>query len=710
MTEDLVTMNYNRVNDKTWMVNIDGKYSDVIREYLINDGIPEDGVDQILQNAAKTLGYCPNPEKDDICQRTGIVIGKVQSGKTSNFISLTALAFDNGYDIVVVLGGTKKPLVKQNRERIVEYFGDNNDVVVLDTTDYRDQLNEKSIKQFTQIMGKKIIVVALKNTTQIDFIANNMFTNSSLAEEPVLIIDDEGDEASLNTLVNKNKKSSTYESIEKLKQKINRHCFVSVTATPQANLLINTLDVLSPDFGILVDPGKGYCGLNVFHSSGKYIKEISAKEESLLDEGMPDSFVLAISMFFVACAINKYRDTSQKKLSMLVHPSQLKADHKKVYDKVNDLIENWRSLSENKNDIAYQDLIKILLSAYNEYAKTIKDIPPFNDLEGLIIEAIETCYLHIVNGDKVSSGADKFYDYNIYIGGAMLGRGLTLKGLVITYIIRTAKGISAADTVQQRARWFGYKTKYLDLCRVFAVEKIIKEFQAIRDHEEDLWDTVRETNLQGTRFKDMARVFMLSDNLRMTRTNVAKTENYAFSLWNMQRDFLTDQQFINSNNEILKLFRRSHKDLITTERHGNGAPYVIIRNIEFSLVKSEILDNFIFPNNCKLNNGVINKLSTILKGKELSPKIDVIWMRDGKHSHYDINNGHIDNYMVGRRPKELNIPAIYKGDRYEFCRDGVMQLQIHIIEDNITGIVSPMLALHIPTEIIEKLTNLVIQV
>lgn len=53
MTEDLVTMNYNRANDKTWMVNIDGKYSDVIREYLINDGIPEDGVDQILQNAAK---------------------------------------------------------------------------------------------------------------------------------------------------------------------------------------------------------------------------------------------------------------------------------------------------------------------------------------------------------------------------------------------------------------------------------------------------------------------------------------------------------------------------------------------------------------------------------------------------------------------------------------------------------------------------------
>ena len=61
----------------------------------------------------------------------------------------------------------------------------------------------------------------------------------------------------------------------------------------------------------------------------------------------------------------------------------------------------------------------------------------------------------------------------------MLGRGLTLKGLAITYIIRTAKGLSTADTVTQRARWFGYKSKYLDLCRVYAVEKIVKDFKVL---------------------------------------------------------------------------------------------------------------------------------------------------------------------------------------------------------------------------------------
>lgn len=707
MSQEIVTMEYNRSTDSTWMVDIDGRYSNIIRDYLINDGIPEEGADQILQNAAKTLGYCPNPKQTETCQRTGIVIGKVQSGKTSNFISLTALAFDNNYDIVIVFGGTKKPLVKQNRERIIEYFG-NNDVLVLDTNDYRDKLNERDIKQFTKKMGKKVIIVALKSPNQINFIADNMFDNTTLSDEPVLIIDDEGDEASLNALVKKNKKSSTYRAIETLKQRINKHCFVSVTATPQANLLINTLDVLSPDFGVLVDPGNGYCGLDVFRSDGKYIEEIPNSEDSLLDEGIPKSFEKAITMFFVACAINKYRGSSQKKLSMLVHPSQLKVDHKKVYDKVNDLIESWRAIAEDKSDIAYQDLKNKLLLSYNEYNKTIAILPTFNEIEDIVINAIDVCGLHIVNGDRVSSGADEIYDYNIYIGGAMLGRGLTLKGLTITYIIRTAKGVSAVDTVQQRARWFGYKTKYLDLCRVFAVEKIIKEFQAIRDHEEDLWDTVRETNLQGTRFKDMAKIFMLSDNLRMTRTSVAKTENFAFTLWNRQREFLSDEQYIISNNLMLDRFRSNNTAI--TETYGEGAPYVIIKNVDFSEVKTQLLDNFIFPSNSKLNQSVINKLNNIFSKKGISPQIDVIWMRDGTTSHHTIDNGHIPNYMVGRRPKDINKPTTYKGDEKQFCRDGLMQLQIHMIEDNNTGIVSPTLALYIPKDIIEKLTNLVIPV
>ena len=710
MMNDIVSMSYTSPPKRdSWMITIDGKYAQIIREYLINDGIPEDGVDQIMYNAATTLGYCPDPSNDSACQRTGIVIGKVQSGKTSSFISLTALAFDNGYDVVIVFGGTKKPLVKQNRERIVEYFGDNNDVLVLDTNDFRDELNEKHLQQFTKKMKKKVVIVALKHPKQIDFIADNIFDRTTFSDEPILIIDDEGDEASLNTLVKKNEKSATYKSIETLKSRIKRHCFVSVTATPQANLLINTLDVLSPDFGILVDPGNGYCGLDVFHSDKTHIVDIPDTEESLLDDGIPNSFTKALSMFFVACAINKYRGTAQKKLSMLIHPSQKKIDHNKVYNKVINLVDDWKTMSEDTHDIAYQGLRPILISAYDEYKKEIVDIPEFDDIENLIINAIEVCGIHIVNGDKVSNNADSIYDYNIYIGGTMLGRGLTLKGLAITYIIRTAKGVSTVDTVQQRARWFGYKKSYLDLCRVFAVAKIIREFQEIRDHEEDLWDTVRSTNLQGTRFKDMARVFVLSDNLRMTRTNVANTTNFSFALWNLQHGFVSTPEYIKSNEEILGDFRSTHNLII--ESHGSGAPYAIIKDLDFSEVKINILDKFLFlPNEKSLNKAVINKLDSLFLKKGISPKIDVIWMRDGEESKHDTINsdGYIQNYLVGRRPKDKDLPLKYKGDRDEFCRKGVMQLQIHTIKNNNTGVVSPMLALYIAPEIVEKLTNLVI--
>ena len=708
-----IGMDYYTGNDKTWAVSLDGRYMTAVQNYLEADGIPTEGVMKIVDNAARTLSYCPDPSKEEMCQKTGIVIGKVQSGKTSNFISITALAFDNGYNVVVVLGGTKKPLVKQNRERIKEYFAAVKDVVVLDTTDFKDELTSKKILRFIKT-GKKVVIVALKSPTQINFISNNVFDDSALTDKPTLIIDDEGDEASLNTLVKKGKKSSTYLAIETLKQKLNKHCFLSITATPQANLLIDTLDVLSPDFGVLVDPGKGYCGLDVYHSDNRYTEKISDKESSLLDEGIPASFIKALSMFFVACAIQKNRDMKPgDKYSMLIHPSQLKADHALVHKKLESLVSEWIEKSDNKKDIAYISLRKILHDAYNEYKNyDIEGLLSFESLEDDIIQVINCCGIHKMNGDSVQNNADELYDYNIYVGGAMLGRGLTLKGLVVTYIIRTAKGVSSVDTVQQRARWFGYKSKYLDLCKIFAVGKIIKEFRGIRNHEEDLWETVRQTNCQGVRFKDMARIFTLSDDLRMTRGSVATTDTYAFKLWNKQRLFQNDESYINSNYAVLAAFKDAHSDTRRIEKIGDGAPYTIIDGVTFEDVKTGILDKFCFVNGEAFNRGVIEKLSVILKRKGLNPAVDVIWMRDkeGEFSNHTIDEfGHIPNYSVGRRPKDLSKEATYEGDDYHFKKDNVMQLQIHNIRDKVTEISSPTLAFYIPKSIIEQLTNLVIQ-
>ena len=106
---------------------------------------------------------------------------------------------------------------------------------------------------------------------------------------------------------------------------------------------------------------------------------------------------------------------------------------------------------------------------------------------------------------------------------------------------------------------------------------------------------------------------------------------------------------------------------------------------------------------------VIDKLAVLLKGKQLQPKVDIIWMRDGTFSNHTIDGGHIPNYSVGRRPKDLKKPATYEGDDNQFKKEDTMQLQIHMVRDTVTSVDSPTLAFYIPKNVIEKLTNLVIQ-
>jgi len=711
MESNIIEMKYVNKNPNSWNIELDGFYSKHIKKFLSLTGIPDDGISTIYSNAAKTLSYCPNPKNTSIQQETGIVIGKVQSGKTSNFISLISLAFDNGYDIAIVLGGTKKPLLKQNSDRIKEYFHDVKDnVFVLNSNENADHLNEENIRGFLR-REKKVIIVGLKSVKQINTIMQ-IFTNNTLNERPVLIIDDEGDEYSLNTKIKQRKESSTYSAILNFKNTLQRHCYVSVTATPQANLLISKIDELSPDFGVLVPPGNGYCGLDVFHSDDKYTITIPENEEPLIEVGIPASLKKSLAMFFVACAIQSHRTHRKDKLSMLIHISQFKKDHELEYKKVQELIKEWVLKTSDKKDVSYTSVCEIMKDAHSEYAKeNVRDFPTFEEIEDEIIFAINNSHVHKINGDNTLNGEDDFYEYNIYVGGTMLGRGLTIKGLCVTYITRTAKNASNVDTVQQRARWFGYKTKYLDLCRIFAVSKILNEFMDIRDHEEDLWQTIEMTNSQGIDFKNMPRIFSLSDKLKPTRSSVAEVESYTFYSWNKQRIFQDDEAYAKSNINILNQFRDKNELKLEIIEQQSGAPFVILRDANYFLLYDELLDKIIFPETSKLNRGILSKLYQLLKNKGLSPKIDVIWMRDGKTSKHPVNRESktISNYFVGRNPKDLSKPANYEGDDKEFIRPNTMQLQIHMIENKETGFVSPTLALYLPNEIISKLTGLVVQ-
>ena len=648
-------------------------------------------------------------------EKHGIVIGKVQSGKTSNFIALTALAFDNKYNIAVILGGNKNNLLNQNANRIKKYFEnvDDEKLVILTTNQNETLLQSDNIKRFID-EGRKVIIVGLKHQKHINKITK-IFEKTSLSNEPTIIIDDEGDQATLNTKVYSNNMSTIYKSVIELKSKINRHCFISITATPQANILISTVDLLSPDFGILVYPGEEYCGLNEFHGEDqdRYIKIIPENEESLIESnGVPLSFYHAFADFFVGGAVRNYRGDNGKH-AMLVHPSQKKIDHKIVIDKISAILNDWREKAEIRlkkiNDISYKSLEEFLKDSYDRYKEDGVKLPDYNELEIYILNCIKKCSpVHLCNSDEDASINSEYYKLNIFVGGNMVERGITIKGLAVTYIIRRAKGKSNVDNMEQRARWFGYKKNFLDICRVYTTEQIKREFSDILECDEDLWALIERAYINGTEFKKIPRIFILSSKmLNLTRSNVAKTERVKVSQWTKQNIRELNKENIIKNTDLINNFRMDIKDKLELLDYSGSNQHMIVKGVKFNTFKEKVIDNMIFPIDSNIQKEFFDRLEESLRKCNIDPVMDIVWIRDKEHETRSVDeSGYIKSQMFqGYNSKYCGDANIITPDR-----NNIMQLQIHYIKpinlDNIEYY-SPALALYIPLEYSEEMSKLV---
>ena len=622
---------------KPWNISMDGFFRQNVEKQMLlhSEDMSSEAVDSVFSNAARILSHCPNPNVQEEIAETGVVIGKVQSGKTSNFISVLALAFDNGYDIAIVLGGNTLDLLKQNAYRITTSFNvDSERLTVLKTNDNKSLINPARIRDFLE-NGHKVIIVGLKHNKHIDQIAE-IFNNAYLAEKSVLIIDDEGDQATLNTQAYKNSISKTYGSVLKLKNKLKSHCFLSITATPQANILIETFDTLSPDFGELVYPGEGYCGLQEFHgeNADKHVYEIPSTEPNLLDDlGVPLSFYKAMSMFFVGNAIRHSRGDMGTH-AMLIHPSQKKYDHRLVEAKIQSILDEWKSKAKTKlagkRDISYMSLRKILIDGYDAFVNDGVICLSFDVLENTILQRIKACSpVLICNSDENASENSKHYKTNIFVGGNLVERGITIKGLAVTYITRRAKGKSNVDNTEQRARWFGYKARYLDVCRVFTTKDIKDDFTSILDHDEDMWASIERAQERGIPFKEMPRIFKLARSayLRLTRRNVARTENFALSEWKPQRYYMADKLAAAGNEKIINNFRDMHVESITIEKHNSIQEHAVLTGLNYHTVYDEMLSKLKYLDQEVLNLNYFSLLEEALTKLELSPEIDIYWVR-----------------------------------------------------------------------------------
>lgn len=627
------------LNKKILKINVTGKYLENFKNIMLKKiGIA--GVNSIIKNSIGILEQSLNTSMQPN-SKMGIVYGKVQSGKTSNFLGLISLAFDNSYNVVIIIGGFDIELLSQNIERINDIFNKDKSVIMSD-----NKLHGYSSKQWEDILKinneKKVIITALKNKIHLQKI-NKLFEESEYFKNlNILIIDDEGDQASLNANYNTSKKYPTtiYNIITNLIKNLNFFSYISVTATPFAPLLIPRADTLSPDFISLVYPGNGYIGLEYFHgeeNNSKYVRIIPEDETEILDPDTPastiKSFEKALSTFLVGSTLKEDINNDKDDISeMLVHCERKIDNHSLLYKDIKDKIDSLKELSSlSVQNLSYKLYIDFINYGFNEYFKR-----DFDEKNSKDINFLKKISNRILKTDVIVKNSSKefkdrrtifsLYQNIIYIGANLLERGITIDNLLITYITRRAKNISNLDTVLQRARWFGYRQKYAEYIRIYCTKRINDDFKQLLTTQEDLWfDLDTRINNEGQPLKEWFREIKISDNkLRPTRLGVAKVEYVAFNFWNNQ-----DKYWETSDLE----YQVFDKIIDQAKRiNYNGVFHKEIKYENFNNFNNNF-NNILFSifERCFEKTKILYK-DFISKIRDMNLPIKVIFMREGKLS------------------------------------------------------------------------------
>ncbi|MEX0763314.1 MAG: Z1 domain-containing protein [Dehalococcoidia bacterium] len=686
-----------------WIVAVDGEEISNLASKKIGE-IPQDEWDQVKYTAVDILSQCPNPAGSPK-QVTGLALGKVQSGKTLSYTTLIALGLDNGYRIMVVLAGTKNPLLQQNYTRLCSDLGT---VQRPSLTPFKNpRPDESEVVENVLLGGGHALIVVLKNRQRIDE-ARQVLDTPELRNFPALIIDDEGDEASLNTQFRRGRRSAVYDSVLQLKNVFQHHAYIAYTATPQANLLISGIDGLSPDFGELVQPGEDYCGGSTFFGvdRGRYVRDVPVTEaDNALAGSIQCGLRQALAAFLVGAAVRKVRGDLDWH-SMLIHNSNLRADHETLKSAVQNLVGLWReTLALQETDPAAGDLFALFREAYDDISATVSNPPSWDEIRSRVADEsrLEIWMVNSLQLGRDPVGTPFRLKNNVLIGGNMLGRGVTIPGLAVTYITRRAQRDTNADTMEQRARWFGYKRPYLDVCRIFLTPQLRDDYTELLRSEDDFWDSLTRNRRQGLSIREwprMLRLDMQNLGIRPTRQSVANFRQFKASGWEIQRRPVENDPLIAEKNvRAINGFFREYPP--SPKRYGH-VEHRVIASCPVDNVISELLAPLQTEGTDWENSYQIEYLARLLLEKRLET-IDVLLMaadEGGFRKRTKSKTSGGINPMQGHdthRPSSH--PDFYPGD--EQIHDGQPQLQVHLIRledpELPTSVKTHVLALYMPS-------------
>ena len=430
-----------------------------------------------------------------------LLVGDVQSGKTSHMFGLMCAAADEGFPVFIILTTDNIILQQQTFKRAQV---DLTDFCVCDETEYL---------KFTQNQLKKPTVIVLKkNGSVLKQWKNNLASTHFCIGNPLFIIDDEADAASLNTLVNQNRQSRINKCLEEIKKTSSSSIYLEVTGTPQANLLQTQKSGWKPYFIYYFKPGDTYIGGNTIFSENSSIIRFTDNDEGkdiLVDDEYPENGLLrAVLLHLVSSA--QIMLNGGAVCNFLVHPSVRTADHKAFSEKIGCYL---NELSQSIEEDTTQESLKL---AYDDLATSKNDLLPFDTLYAFIKERIQDddgIKILTLNSTVSFEDNTQYNDgINIIVGGNSLGRGVTFPCLQTIYYCRVSKN-PQADTMWQHARMFGYD-RDPQMMRIFMPPKLYKLFV-------DINTTNNKIIAQIQKRKGLEDIkISYPQNLRPTRKNV----------------------------------------------------------------------------------------------------------------------------------------------------------------------------------------------
>ncbi|OGQ25623.1 MAG: hypothetical protein A2138_22510 [Deltaproteobacteria bacterium RBG_16_71_12] len=463
---------------------------------------------------------------------TGLLYGRIQSGKTNAMILSSALAIDNGFRVIVVLTSDNTALVQQTAARFRVL--DEGPLIYASTSAAWDDDRENIARHLPR---HGVVFVCSKNRAWLSSLIGVLSATGG-ADYPALIFDDEADQATPDTTTAARASgrssapaqgSTTFrltvqndaptEPGESIRETLRHNVFVQVTATPYALLLQNTDSPLRPSFTRLLEPGPGYTGGESFFSAEQVTNELpplvfvnpaeTAGVRST-DQLAPDGLARSIALFLLgSSALRRRRGRPEPEgFKFLCHTSPRQADHTTFAGVIRNHVDGIFDASGARLRPEHQPAFAW---AHASLQAQVRDLPALDDLLADLARRIQHRRVLIVNA--AADSAEFGSAYNFLVGGNILGRGLTIDNLLVTYYLRMPR-TTQMDTMLQHARMFGYRAEIMPLTRVFLPQVLAARFARITEAEAAL------RGLLGVDGAVQGVPVQVVGNLRPTRANV----------------------------------------------------------------------------------------------------------------------------------------------------------------------------------------------